>query len=67
MEISQYHCSLAFIVGIYISAGRIVARLHARKPNEQIKRSLRGNVEGDAEVALANIGLLLRELGWARD
>jgi len=52
---------------VLLSAGRIIARLHARKPNEQVKRSVRENVEGDAEVALANLGLVLREIGWARE
>lgn len=52
---------------VLINAGRIIARLHARKPNEQIKRGARENVEGDAEVALANFGLVLRELEWTLD
>jgi hypothetical protein len=52
---------------VLLNAARIIARLHARKPNEQLKRSLRGNLEGDAEVALSNLGLVLREIGWARE
>jgi len=52
---------------VLLSTGRIIARLHARKPNEQLKKDLRENVEGDAEAALANLGLLLREIGWARE
>lgn len=52
---------------VLLSTGRIIARLHARKPNEQLKKSLRENVEGDAEAALANLGLLLREIGWTRE
>ncbi|MCM2289534.1 MAG: hypothetical protein NDI67_10940 [Sulfuritalea sp.] len=52
---------------VLLSTGRIIARLHARKPNEQLKKDLRENVEGDAEAALANLGLLLREIGWTRE
>jgi hypothetical protein len=43
-----------------------LARLHSRaKPNEQERFSSRPVCEGDAEFALAAVGLLLRELGWA--
>ncbi|MCM2309082.1 MAG: hypothetical protein NDI91_16615 [Sulfuritalea sp.] len=52
---------------ILLSTARIIARLHARKPNEQLKKDLRENVEGDAEAALVNLGLLLREIGWTRE
>lgn len=49
------------------SAARVIARLHSRaKPNEQEKFSLRPVMESDAEFALAAVGLILRELGWAR-
>jgi hypothetical protein len=52
---------------VLLSAARIFARLHSRgKPNEQEKRSLRPVMESDAEFALAAIGLMLRELDWAR-
>jgi hypothetical protein len=48
------------------SVAQAIARLHARgKPNEQDKRNLRPVIEADAEFALAAMGLLLRELGWA--
>lgn len=49
---------------ILLHAGRIIARLHARKPNEQVKRGTRSNTEGDAESALSNLGLVLRDLRW---
>lgn len=43
-----------------------IARLHSRaKPNEQQKHQSRPLVEDDAEFALASVGLLLREIGWA--
>jgi hypothetical protein len=46
--------------------GRAVARLHSRaKPNESERFASRPTVEGDAEFALAAVGLLLREIGWA--
>lgn len=52
---------------VLTSAARIIARLHSRaKPNEQEKRSLRPVMESDAEFALAAVGLILRELGWAQ-
>ncbi|NJM44013.1 MAG: hypothetical protein HC858_08630 [Brachymonas sp.] len=44
-----------------------IARLHSRaKPNEQHKHQSRPVVEDDAEFALASVGMLLREIGWAR-
>lgn len=46
---------------------RLCQRLHSlAKPNEQEKLDLRPVHEGDAEVALAAIGLLFRELRWAK-
>ena len=43
-----------------------IARLHARnKPNEQVRHGSRPIMESDAEYALAGIGILLREVGWA--
>lgn len=43
-----------------------IARLHSRaKPNEQHKHQSRPVVEDDAEFALASVGMLLREIGWA--
>ena len=53
------------VPAVLLNAGRIIARLHARKPNEQVKRGVRMNVEEDAEVAVGNLGLIMRELGWA--
>lgn len=50
---------------LIISAAQIVARLHARKPNEQHKRVLRPLTEEDADCAIACIGLLIQEFGWA--
>lgn len=45
---------------------QIFARLHSRaKPNEQERYATRPLLEGDAEYALAAVGILLRELGWA--
>lgn len=45
---------------------KALARLHARgKPNVQEERGNRDVTEDDAEFALATIGLLLREIGWA--
>lgn len=52
---------------IVASVSRAIARLHARcKPNEQIRREGRVPEEGDAESAIAMLGLLLREFGWCR-
>jgi hypothetical protein len=52
---------------IIVSVCKAIARLHARcKPNEQVKREGRLPVEGDAESAVAMLGLLLRELEWCR-
>jgi hypothetical protein len=46
--------------------GKAIAKLHSRaKPNESERFSSRPPVEGDAEFALAAVGLLLREIGWA--
>lgn len=43
-----------------------IARLHSRaKPSEQQKHQSRPVVEDDAEFALASVGMLLREIGWA--
>jgi hypothetical protein len=47
--------------------GHLVARLHSRgKTNEQQARDLRIPVEEDAELAVQAVGMVLRELGWAR-
>jgi hypothetical protein len=52
---------------IIIAVCKALARLHARcKPNEQFRREGRLPEEGDAESAVAMLGLFLRELGWAR-
>ena len=46
---------------------RSLARLHARvKPNVQEEKNTRPVSEDDAEFALAAVGMLLREIGWAR-
>lgn len=45
---------------------QLLARLHSRaKPNEQVRYGTRAVQQGDAEFALAAVGMLLRELGWA--
>jgi len=45
----------------------LLARLHSRnKLNEQERHDTRPIVEGDAEFALAAVGMLLRELGWSK-
>jgi hypothetical protein len=47
-------------------AAQTIARLHSRgKPNEQARYEGRLLAEGDAEHALASVGLILREIGWA--
>jgi hypothetical protein len=49
------------------SVGRSLARLHARnKPNVQAEQNTRPVTEDDAEYALAAVGMLLREVGWAK-
>ncbi|SDD96220.1 hypothetical protein [Paraburkholderia lycopersici] len=54
-------------MALLINAAKIIARLHARlKPNEEFSRGARRLTEADAEAALASMGLILRELGWAR-
>lgn len=46
--------------------GLLLARLHSRaKPNEQERYDTRPILESDAELALAAVGMLLREIGWA--
>jgi hypothetical protein len=46
---------------------KALARLHARgKPNVQEEKGSRDVTEDDAEVALVTVGLLLREIGWAK-
>jgi len=45
----------------------LLARLHSRnKLNEQERHDTRPIVEGDAEFALAAVGMLLRELAWTK-
>jgi hypothetical protein len=53
---------------VVVSAvARSVARLHARgKPGEQERYSARPPMEADAEFAIAAIGLVLRDIGWAQ-
>lgn len=49
------------------NTGRSLARLHARvKPNVQEEKNTRPVTEDDAEFALAAVGMLLREIRWAR-
>jgi hypothetical protein len=51
---------------VVASIGHSIARLHSRgKPNEQERYAVRPPMEADAEYALAAIGLLMREIGWA--
>jgi hypothetical protein len=46
---------------------QLLARLHSRaKPNEQFRYGSRPVHHGDAEFAVLAVGMLLRELGWAR-
>jgi hypothetical protein len=46
---------------------QLLARLHSRaKPNEKARYGTRSVHQGDAEFALSAVGMLLRELGWAR-
>ena len=46
---------------------QVVAKFHSRgKPNEQHARGLRPLDEGDAELALQAVSLVLREIKWAR-
>jgi len=48
------------------SVSMLIARLHSRgKPGEQEKYDSRPVVDADADFALAGVGMLLRELGWA--
>lgn len=45
---------------------QLLARLHSRaKRNEQVKHGTRSVHQGDAEFAIAAVGMLLRELAWA--
>lgn len=47
--------------------GHVLARLHSRtKPNEQERYESRALREDDGDLAVAAVGMLLRELGWAR-
>jgi hypothetical protein len=49
------------------NAARIIARLHARaKSVERLNRGSLPVSEGDAECALALLGIIYRELGWVR-
>jgi hypothetical protein len=49
------------------SIGATIARLHSRaKPNEQDRYGGRPIMEEDAEFAIAAVGMLLRELRWAK-
>jgi len=54
------------LIETVVAAGQIPARLHARKPHEEHARDLRPVLEEDAECAIACVGLLLREFGWAK-
>lgn len=49
------------------NAASALQRLHSRaKPNEQERYQVRPIAEEDAEFALAAVGLIIRELKWAR-
>lgn len=50
------------------SAAHIVARIHPRgKPNEQKHKNLRAPNDADAQLAVRSVGLILTDLGWARE
>jgi len=52
-------------VNVASSAGRIVARLHARrKPCEQNRLELRAPVDDDASLAVRCLGVVLLDFGW---
>ncbi|AXW61559.1 hypothetical protein CJO94_05910 [Ralstonia solanacearum] len=52
---------------VLAKAAQILALLHSRgKSAEQMKRGTAPPTEADAEVAIALLGLVYRELGWAR-
>ncbi len=46
--------------------GRIVARLHARKPNKQMDEGLRAISEDDALLAIKCVAFIVTELGLAK-
>jgi hypothetical protein len=47
---------------------KTIARLHSRGKNaEQEKNDIRTPTEADAELAVQAVGLIIRELGWAKD
>ena len=49
------------------NAARIIARLHSQgKSAERVKRGSDAPSESDAECALALLGKIYRDLGWAR-
>lgn len=51
---------------IAADSAEIIARLHARaKPNEQLKRSLPAISEMDAELSVACVSAIMREIAWA--
>jgi hypothetical protein len=48
-------------------AASIVARLHSRgKPNEEFNHGTRPVSEEDAQLAIGCLGLVLKEIGWAK-
>lgn len=49
---------------VVTSAASIIARLHARKPNELVTKGLRPLVEEDGAMALQSLSLLIREFGY---
>jgi hypothetical protein len=52
---------------IVIGQARTVARLHSRGKNaEQEKGLYRTPTEQDAELAVQSVGIILRDLGWAK-
>lgn len=49
------------------SAALIVARMHSRgKSNEQYAKGAREPGDDDAQFAVHALGLVMREIGWAR-
>ena len=52
---------------IVISASEIIRVLHPRaKPSEQEMRKARQPDEQDAELAINCLGVLLKDIGWAK-
>lgn len=53
-----------FVIG---NLAQVAARLHARgKGNEQHAKEARPPIEEDAQLAIEALGLILRDIGWAK-